>query len=98
MFYIVKWNVFVCVELKLKQCVEGLREQQRGCNTATCRSTRDPQGAMEHYQNSNNKPSLKETVDSLNKRMMEKRQEGLPDNIKVKLHIVNYQVMRWKCT
>ncbi|CDQ71301.1 unnamed protein product [Oncorhynchus mykiss] len=69
-------------ELKLKQCVDGLREQQKGRNTATCRSTRDPQGAMEHYQNSNNKPSLKETVDSLNKRMMEKRQEGLPDNIK----------------
>ncbi|XP_070981412.1 protein FAM13A-like isoform X2 [Oncorhynchus clarkii lewisi] len=69
-------------ELKLKQCVDGLREQQKGQNTATCRSTRDPQGAMEHYQNSNNKPSLKETVDSLNKRMMEKRQEGLPDNIK----------------
>ncbi|XP_041738909.1 protein FAM13C [Coregonus clupeaformis] len=70
-------------ELKLKQCAEGLREQQRGGNTGTCRSTRDPQGAMEHYQNSNNKPSLKETVDSLNKRMMAKRQEeGLPDNIK----------------
>lgn len=84
MFYIVKWNICVCVELKLKQCVDGLREQQKGRNTATCRSTRDPQGAMEHYQNSNKKPSLKETVDSLNKRMMEKRQEGLPDNIKVK--------------
>ncbi|XP_041722763.2 protein FAM13A isoform X1 [Coregonus clupeaformis] len=70
-------------ELKLKQCAEGLREQQRGGNTGPCRSTSDPQGAMEHYHNSNNKPSLEETVDSLIKRLMEKREEeGLPDNIK----------------
>eukprot|EP00063_Salmo_salar_P035432 XP_014010267.1 PREDICTED: protein FAM13C-like [Salmo salar] len=70
-------------ELKLKQCAEGLREQQKGGNTGTCRSTSEPKGAMEHYHNSNNKPSLEETVDSLMKRLMEKREEeGLPDNIK----------------
>ncbi|XP_029608430.1 protein FAM13A isoform X1 [Salmo trutta] len=70
-------------ELKLKQCAEGLREQQKGGNTGTCRSTSEPKGAMEHYHNSNNKPSLEETIDSLMKRLMEKREEeGLPDNIK----------------
>uniref|UniRef100_A0A4W5PGD4 Family with sequence similarity 13 member C n=1 Tax=Hucho hucho TaxID=62062 RepID=A0A4W5PGD4_9TELE len=70
-------------ELKLKQCAEGLREQQKGGNTGTCRSTSESKGAMEHYHNSNNKPSLEETIDSLMKRLMEKREEeGLPDNIK----------------
>ncbi|XP_020337516.2 protein FAM13A isoform X2 [Oncorhynchus kisutch] len=70
-------------ELKLKQCAEGLREQHKGGNTGTCRSTSEPKGPMEHYHNSNNKPSLEETIDSLMKRLMEKREEEeLPDNIK----------------
>ncbi|XP_029525110.1 protein FAM13C-like isoform X2 [Oncorhynchus nerka] len=70
-------------ELKLKQYAEGLREQHKGGNTGTCRSTSEPKGPMEHYHNSNNKPSLEETIDSLMKRLMEKREEEeLPDNIK----------------
>ncbi|XP_052354609.1 protein FAM13B-like isoform X2 [Oncorhynchus keta] len=70
-------------ELKLKQYAEGLREQHKEGNTGTCRSTSEPKGPMEHYHNSNNKPSLEETIDSLMKRLMEKREEEeLPDNIK----------------
>ncbi|MBN3302782.1 FA13C protein, partial [Amia calva] len=66
-------------DLKLKQSVEELRDQSSGLPRETCRVGIDLQGAAEQQH----KPSLEETVDSLLKRLKEKRHAlGLPDNMK----------------
>lgn len=78
-------------ELKLKRSIDGA--ERRGFNPSTepCRTSTDQKGAavtgaeLQHLDNnSNNKPSLEETVQVVTNRVKERRQElGLPDNIKV---------------
>ncbi|XP_008435924.1 protein FAM13A-like [Poecilia reticulata] len=61
-------------ELRLRQSVFESKEQE---SSETCRSGSGQQGASDH------KPSLEETVESLFRRLREKRQSlGLPDNMK----------------
>ncbi|XP_032429821.1 protein FAM13C-like [Xiphophorus hellerii] len=61
-------------ELRLRQSVFESKEQE---SSEKCRSGSGQQGASDH------KPSLEETVESLFRRLKEKRQSlGLPDNMK----------------
>nr|XP_020472369.1 protein FAM13A-like isoform X1 [Monopterus albus]XP_020472371.1 protein FAM13A-like isoform X1 [Monopterus albus] len=64
-------------ELRLRQSVFESKEQDSPQNADTCRVGSRQQGASDH------KPTLEETVESLFRRLREKRQAlGLPDNIK----------------
>ncbi|XP_056221487.1 protein FAM13C-like isoform X1 [Seriola aureovittata] len=64
-------------ELRLRQSVFESKEQDGAANTDVCRYGSRQQGASEH------RPTLEETVDSLFRRLREKRQAlGLPDNMK----------------
>ncbi|XP_071370737.1 protein FAM13C-like, partial [Centroberyx affinis] len=64
-------------ELKLRQSVFESKEPDGQENNEICRLGSGQQGAAEH------KPSLEETVESLFRRLREKRQAlGLPDNMK----------------
>ncbi|MBN3321482.1 FA13C protein, partial [Atractosteus spatula] len=66
-------------DLKLKQSVVELRERRTDSQTETSRVSSDPQGAAEQQH----KPCLEETVDTLLKRLKEKRSTlGLPENMK----------------
>uniref|UniRef100_A0A4W4DXE4 FAM13A-like domain-containing protein n=1 Tax=Electrophorus electricus TaxID=8005 RepID=A0A4W4DXE4_ELEEL len=70
-------------DLKLKQTVEESRGQENSQPTDTCRYSGSLQGATELHPHQQHKPSLEETVDTLMKRLREKRQAlGLPDNMK----------------
>ncbi|XP_030019248.1 protein FAM13C-like [Sphaeramia orbicularis] len=63
-------------ELRLRQSVFESKEQE-GPSSDVCRYSSVQQGASEH------KPTLEETVESLFRRLKEKRQTlGLPDNMK----------------
>ncbi|XP_070708235.1 protein FAM13C-like [Pempheris klunzingeri] len=63
-------------ELRLRQSVFESKERD-GVNVSCCRHDSGQQGAPEH------KPTLEETVESLFRRLREKRQTlGLPDNMK----------------
>ncbi|XP_071397011.1 protein FAM13A-like, partial [Centroberyx affinis] len=67
----------VSAELKLRQSVFESKEPDGQENNEICRLGSGQQGAAEH------KPSLEETVESLFRRLREKRQAlGLPDNMK----------------
>ncbi|XP_067092783.1 protein FAM13A-like [Osmerus mordax] len=69
-------------ELKLRQCVEGLRDQDGALGS--CRAASGQQRVVEQQHNSNNsRPSLEETVLTLTRRLRERREElHLPDEIK----------------
>ncbi|KAF3708105.1 Protein FAM13A [Channa argus] len=82
-------------ELKLRQPEEGQLRWKGGFNTAaeTCRSHIDQKATaltgtgLQQLNNSNNKPSVEETVNIISNRLKERRQElGLPDNIKEMSH------------
>ncbi|XP_051968024.1 protein FAM13C-like [Xyrauchen texanus] len=69
-------------DLKLRQSFEHSRRQDGSESTEICRYTNGQQEAPEQ-QTQQHKPSLEETVDSLLRRLREKRQSlGLPDNMK----------------
>nr|XP_006630443.2 PREDICTED: protein FAM13C [Lepisosteus oculatus] len=66
-------------DLKLKQSVVELRERRTDSQTEMSRVSSDPQGGAEQQH----KPCLEETVDTLLKRLKEKRSTlGLPENMK----------------
>ncbi|XP_030631718.1 protein FAM13C [Chanos chanos] len=74
-------------DLKLRQSVEELRSQESSEHTEICRYTNGLQEATEQQQQQQqqqqHKPSLEETVETLLRRLREKRQAlGLPDNMK----------------
>ncbi|KAF7662240.1 hypothetical protein LDENG_00241310 [Lucifuga dentata] len=83
-------------ELKLKQSAEGGLRERRCFNLSAepCKSSTDQKGApltgaeLQHLNNnSNTKPSVEETVQTLTNRVKERRRElGLPDNIKDMSH------------
>ncbi|KAM6951583.1 protein FAM13C [Aplochiton taeniatus] len=68
-------------DLKLKQSVFEMKGQTSEENNAICRSGNNQQGALEPQQP--HKPTLEETVESLFRRLREKRRAlGVPENMK----------------
>lgn len=73
------WNIWFvsCTELRLRQSVFESKDGELSCSY-----TSGEQEAPEHQ------PTLEETVDSLFRRLREKRQTlGLPDNTKVRIKV-----------